>query len=90
MSIADAADLPLAIEIHSASPHKVKLVESTMESQFVIRPSEHLIGGKAFGRDLFDIRLREHFGNELIASHIAKHKEPKTQGGRSLRRYRRR
>ena len=48
MAIADAYGLSVAIDIQSASPHEVKLVESTIESRFVSKPPERLIGEKAY------------------------------------------
>ena len=90
MAIADASGLPVAIDIQSASPHEVKLVESTIESRFISKPPERLIGDKAYDSDPLDIRLRALYGTELIAPHKANRKRPKTQDGRVLRRYRRR
>jgi transposase len=90
MAIADAAGLPVAIDIQSASPHEVKLVESTIASRFISKPPQMLIGDKAYDSDPLDDRLRELYGTELIAPHKANRKKPKTQDGRSLRRYRRR
>ena len=90
MAIADASGLPVAIDIQSASPHEVKLVESTIASRFVSQPPELLIGDKAYDSDPLDNRLRELYGTELIAPHKANRKKPKTQDGRALRRYRRR
>ena len=78
MAIADAAGLPVAIDIQSASPHEVKLVESTIESRFVSQPPERLIGDKAYDSDPLDIRLRKLYGTELIAPHKANRKKPKT------------
>ena len=90
MAIADAAGLPVAIDIQSASPHEVKLVEATIESRFVSQLPERLIGDKAYDSDPLDQRLREQYGMELIAPHKSNRKKPKTQDGRALRRYRRR
>ena len=90
MAIADASGLPVAIDIQSASPHEVKLVESTIESRFVSKLPKRLIGDKAYDSDPLDNRLREHYGTELIAPHKANRKKLKTQDGRALRRYRRR
>jgi len=90
MAIADASGLPVAIDIQSASPHEVKLVESTIKSRFVSKPPKRLIGDKAYDSDPLDNLLREHYGTELIAPHKANRKKPKTQDGRALRRYRRR
>ena len=90
MAIADAFGLPVAIDIQSASPHEVKLVETTIKSRFIRQLPERLIGDKAYDSDPLDQRLRLQYGTELIAPHKANRKKPKTQDGRALRRYRRR
>lgn len=90
MAIADAFGLPVAIDIQSASPHEVKLVETTIKSRFIRQLPERLIGDKAYDSDPLDQRLRLQYGTELIAPHKANRKKPKTQDGRVLRRYRRR
>jgi transposase len=90
MAIADVAGLPVAIDIQSASPHEVKLVETTIESRFISQPPERLIGDKAYDSDPSDQCLRQRYGTELIAPHKANRKKPKTQDGRALRCYRRR
>jgi transposase len=48
-----------------------------------------LIGDKAYDSDPLDIELQEK-GIEMIAPHKQNRKKPKTQDGRSLRRYKRR
>ena len=90
MAIGDASGLPIAIDIQSASPHEVKLVERTSESRFVSKPTERMIGDKAYDSDSLDNRLRELYGTELIAPHKVNRKKSKTQDGRVLRRYTRR
>lgn len=90
MAIADASGLPVAIDIQSASPHEVKLVESTIENRFISKLPDRIIGDKAYDSDPLDENLREQYGTELIAPHKANRKRPKTQDGRVLRRYRRR
>jgi transposase len=49
-----------------------------------------LIGDKAYDSDGLDRRLREERGVDLISPHRRNRVRPKTQDGRSLRRYRRR
>ena len=90
MAIADASCLSVAIDIQSASPHQVKMVESTIDNCLISKPPELLIGDKAYDSDPLDDRLRELYGTELIAPHKANRKKPKTQDGRALRRYWRR
>lgn len=48
-----------------------------------------MIGDKAYDSDPLDIELQEK-GIEMIAPHKQNRKKPKTQDGRSLRRYKRR
>ncbi|MFC1878079.1 IS5 family transposase [Thermodesulfobacteriota bacterium] len=90
MAIADASGLPVAIDIHSASPHEVKLVESTIKNRFISKLPGRIIGDKAHDSNPLDECLRKQFRTELIAPHKTNRKKPKTQDGRVLRRYRRR
>ena len=90
MAIADACGLPVAIDIQSASPHEIKLVEAAIKSRFIKRAPKRMIGDKAYDSDPVDQRLLKEHGTELIAPHKANRKRPKTQDGRVLRRYKRR
>ena len=90
MAITDASGLPISVDIQSASPHEVKLVESTIEKRFVKAIPDRIIGDKAYDSDPLDERLRQEYGLELIAPHKANRKRAKTQDGRPLRRYRKR
>lgn len=90
MAITDASGLPISVDIQSASPHEVKLVESTIERRFVKAIPERMIGDKAYDSDPLDERLRNEYGMELIAPHKVNRKKAKTQDGRPLRRYRKR
>ena len=90
MAIADAAGLPVAAHVESASPHEVKLVEDTIDSSFTEYAPGKLIGDKAYDSDKLDDQLFENRGVEIIAPHRKGRKKPKTQDGRKLRRYRRR
>ena len=89
MAITDAAGLPIAVHVASASPHEVTLVERTLEERFIIRLPERIIGDKAYDSDLLDRHL-SNIGVQMIAPHRRGRKRPKTQDGRSLRRYRKR
>jgi hypothetical protein len=90
MAIADASGLPVAVDIQSASPHEIKLVEATIKSRFIKKAPRRMIGDKAYDSDPMDQRLLKEHGTELIAPHKANRKRPKTQDGRALRRYKRR
>ena len=90
MVIADAAGLPVAAFLASASPHEVKLVEAALASLFLAGMPEKLIGDKAYDNDELDKELLKKHGVELIAPHRRNRTKPKTQDGRKLRRYKRR
>jgi transposase len=90
MAIADAAGLPVAAHIESASPHEVKLVEATIDSSFTPDAPDRMIGDKAYDSDPLDERLLRERGIELIAPHRGKRRRQRTQDGRKLRRYKRR
>ena len=89
MAVTDVHGFPLALNVHSASPHETKLVESTLEARFVADLPERLIGDKAYDSDRLDAELAGR-GVELIAPHRRNRKKAKTQDGRKLRRYKRR
>jgi transposase len=87
MAVADGAGLPLAVCIESASPHETRLVEETLDSAFLDKDPERLIGDKAYDSDELDEELGQR-GIELIAPNRKGRR--KTQDGRKLRRYKRR
>jgi transposase len=97
MVVADGKGVPLGIELASASPHEVTLIESALETVAVPRPGrgrprknpERLIYDQAADSDPLRQRLEKR-GIELISPHRRNRVKPKTQDGRSLRRYRRR
>ena len=90
MAIADASGLPVAVCLASASPHEVKLAEATLDSCFLAGLPEKLVGDKAYDSDELDKYLLEKHGVEMISPHRRGRKKPKTQDGRTLRRYKRR
>ena len=89
MAVADRTGLPIAISVESASPHEVRLVERTLQRRFTKERPKRLIGDRAYDSDPLDHRLRNQ-GIELIAPHKTNRKKPRTQDGRTLRRYRNR
>lgn len=89
MAIADRAGLPVAIDVASASPAEVRLVETTLNRRFLRAVPPRLIGDKAYDSDPLDDRLRRR-GIALVAPHKRNRRRPPTQDGRVLRRYRRR
>jgi transposase len=88
MAVADRSGLPVAVRIESASPHEVKLVESTLADIIVPEAPQNLIGDAAYDSDRLDAELKA-YGIQLIAPHRSNRRH-KTQDGRRLRRYRRR
>jgi transposase len=89
MAVADRAGLPVAVYVASASPHEVTLVEATLAGCCIEARPAHLIGDTAYDSDPLDEPLAKR-GIELIAPPRANRMRPKTQDGRSLRRYTRR
>jgi len=90
MAIADRHGLPIGAWITSASPAEVTLVEDTLDSCFLRRSPDRLIGDRAYDSDPLDARLRKERKVEMISPHRKNRKRAQTQDGRVLRRYRRR
>jgi transposase len=91
MVVADGEGLPLGIQLASASPSEVKLIESTL-AQTAIKSMgriERLIYDRAADSDPLRSRLAEN-GIELICPHRKNRKKARTQDGQKLRRYKRR
>ena len=97
MVVADGEGIPLGIQLSSASPHEVKLIESTLAKVRVPktgrgRPKtklKRLIYDKAADSDALRLRLKAQ-GVDLIAPHRENRAKPPLQDGRKLRRYKRR
>lgn len=90
MAVSDGHGIPIGVSVGSASPHEIRLVETTLDSCYTDGPIERLIGDKAYDSDPLDEKLEKDRGLELIAPHKANRKKPKSQDGRKLRRYTRR
>ena len=89
MAVVDGHGLPVAVHIASASPHGLTLVPDTVAGRIVSASPERLIGDNAYDSDELDAELT-HRGIEVIATHRANRTHSLTQGGRPLRRYKRR
>src|SRR5690606_25636635 len=97
MVVASGEGIPLGVQLTSASPHEVTLIESTLEHVAVPRPGrgrprknpKRLIYDKAADSDPLRMRLKKR-GIDLICPHKANRIKPATQDGRKLRRYKRR
>jgi transposase len=90
MAITDSSGLPVAINVGSASPHEIILVEPTIDQLWTENYPSRLIGDKAYDSDPLDERLSKERHIDLIAPHKENRKQKSTQDGRILRRYCRR
>ena len=87
----------MGVQLASASPNEVTLIESTLETVAVPRAGprtteknpERFIYDKAADSDRLRKRLWRR-GIDLICPHRSNRRKPKMQDGRKLRRYRRR
>ena len=86
MAVADRNGLPVAICVESATPHEVKLAESTLLQMVIPEAPQSLIGDNAYDSDKLDTRLRS-YGIELISPH-RRNRKNRTQDLRRLRRSR--
>ncbi len=97
MVVADGKSVPLGVQLASASPNEVTLIEPTLEQVAVPRKGrgrprknpQRLIYDKAADSDPLRDRLKKR-GIELICPHRINRIKPKRQDGRKLRRYKRR
>ena|SRR5215471_4215587 len=88
IAMADSHGLPVSVSVESATPHEVKLAESTLLQMLIPEAPQNLIGDNAYDSDKLDTRLRN-YGIELISPHHSNRKN-RTQDRRRPRRYRRR
>ena len=70
MAVADAAGVPVAVHLSSASPHEVTLVKDTLAASFTRGQPRRLIGDKAYDSDGLDAQLAAR-GLDLIAPNRA-------------------
>lgn len=89
MLLVDGGGLPLSIDVDSASPGEVTLIEPLLDQTVVPQIPNRLIYDRAADSDLLRERLAER-GVELICPHRRGRVRPNTQDGRPLRRYRKR
>jgi len=57
--VADSHGLPVGLSIESASPHEVKLVESTLIDMVIAEAPQNLVGDNAYDSDRLDAELRQ-------------------------------
>ena len=89
MLLVDGKGLPLAINVHSASPAEVTLIEPLLDRHVLGQHSIRLVDNRAADSDPLRERLAAD-GIELICLHRRSRKRPPIQDGRSLKRYRKR
>lgn len=89
LTLIDGRGTPLAVDVASASPAEVKLIDSLLEQRILRRKPKRLIYDRAADSDDLRARLSRQ-GLELVCPHRRGRKRPNTQDGRTLRRYRRR
>jgi len=89
MVLVDGAGLPLAVDIESASPAEVTLIEPLLDQAVTPYVPPRLIYDRAADSDPLRQRLAER-NIELICPHRRGRVRPATQDGRPLRRYRNR
>ena len=90
MGLTDAFGLPIAIDATSAQPHEITRVEQTLDACFLEHLPDKIIGDKAYDSDKLDQKLADERDVDLIAPHKSNRKQPATQDGRILRRYKKR
>ena len=89
MVLVDGAGLPLAVDIDSASPAEVNLIEPLLNQAVTSYVPDRLIYDRAADSDPLRERLAAR-DIELICPHRRRRVRPATQDGRPLRRYRKR
>ena len=89
MLLVDGHGLPLAIDVDSASPAEVTLIEPLLEQAVKPYVPTRLIYDRAADSEVLRERLARR-GIELICPHRKGRVRPATQDGRPLRRYRKR
>ena len=96
--VVDGQGVPLACHLDSASPAEVTLRERALDN-IAVEPAdgrrkppqpERLVCDKSYDSDGLRQRLRSERGIELVCPHRRNRKRAALQGGRKLRRYRRR
>ena len=89
MLLTDGGDLPLSLELASASEAEVNLIEPLIDQAVTPEVPRRLIYDAAADSDPLRQRLAER-GIELVCPHRRNRVRPPTQDGRKLRRHRKR
>ena len=96
MVLVDGGGLPLGVRLESASPGEVTLAEATLAEVKVPRPKgrprqkpKRVIADRAYDSDPLRERLKKR-GIDVIVPYCKNSKLRRYEGGRKLRRYKRR
>ena len=89
MLLVDGAGLPLAIDVDTATPAEVTLIEPLLNQAVTSYVPSRLIYDRAADSDSLRERLTDRH-IELICPHRRRRVRPPTRDGRRLRRYRKR
>lgn len=87
MLLSHGCGIPWGVEVTSASPHEITLIESLLKHRRLRRLPKRLIYDRAADGDPLRLRLKRR-GIELICPHRENRVKPPLQDGRTLRRYR--
>ena len=90
MAISDESSLPVAINVGSASPGEVTLVEATLAGRFTRKNPSRLTADRAYDSDPLDGTLLKKYKIELVSPHRRGRVKKATQDGRALRSHKRR
>lgn len=85
----DGQGLPLGMNVTSASPSDMRLIEPLLQHRVLNKQSPRLLYDKAADWDTLRQRLSD-AGIELICPHRKNRRKPPIQDGRKLRRYKHR
>jgi transposase len=90
MVVASGEGIPLGVHVASASPHEIKLIETTLDETALPENHEgYLVADRAYDSDPLRDRLEDR-GLELVCPHKINRRKPKRQDGRKVWRYRKR
>lgn len=89
MAVVTKQSRPLALQLFSATPFEITLVEQIIKKRFAKAKIRRLVGDRAYDSDPLDKKLKRK-GIELIAPHKKNRRKAKTQDGRNLRHYKHR
>lgn len=89
MTMVDREGIPLSLEVYSASPAEVSLIEPMLEHRVLAQLPQRLVYDRAADSDPLRQGVQER-GIELVCPHHKSRKKPPTQNGRKLKPFKRR